>query len=127
MFQAVRESLAAALPRRGKRLAALFAFEFVVVLLGVLAAQVVQNWAREREVRRETLEARQRLERGYGDAIQFAAVWTAAMPCLRERVGEIMPMPRRAHHCQMDLPAAPSCPGWWITAKHRKLMRISPN
>ena len=33
---------------RGRRLAGLFAFEFVVVLLGVLAAQLLQDWFAER-------------------------------------------------------------------------------
>jgi hypothetical protein len=90
MFQVIRESLGTALRLRGKRLAGLFAFEFVVVLLGVLAAQAVQNWAQERERLRRAEEERVRLEQGFIAAVDMGKVWRAALPCLRERVGEIM-------------------------------------
>ena len=53
MFAALREYFSGPeepLPRRGRgrRLAQLFAFEFIVVLLGVLAAQLLQDWFSER-------------------------------------------------------------------------------
>ena len=54
MFKALRDyfSGAEARPprrRRARRLVQLFAFEFVVVLLGVLAAQLLQDWYAERK------------------------------------------------------------------------------
>lgn len=87
MFRAVREALNRA---REKNLLGLFAFEFTVVLLGVLAAQGLQNWSRERELRTETLAAKARLERGFADSRGIVDVWNAALPCLRARVGAIM-------------------------------------
>lgn len=53
MFAALREYFSGPeepLPRRGRgrRLVQLFAFEFVVVLLGVMAAQLLQDWFSER-------------------------------------------------------------------------------
>ena len=62
MFSAIREYFAKPeepSPRRGRgrRLAQLFAFEFVVVLAGVLAAQVLQDWFSERRDARRAHEA----------------------------------------------------------------------
>ena len=91
MFRAVRDSLATNWDRvRSKGLLGLFAFEFTVVVLGVLAAQALQTWSRERELHAETLAAKTRLERGFGDARIVIEVWKAAMPCLRTRVADVM-------------------------------------
>lgn len=91
MFRAIRAHFGTAWSRaREKRLFGLFAFEFVVVVLGVLTAQAVQSWALERD-RNQLAEAeRHRLEQGYLETMQGAKVWQAALPCLRERVGDVM-------------------------------------
>lgn len=62
MFRAIRDYFARPddpLPRRGRgrRVAALFVFEFVVVLLGVLAAQLLQGWFADRGDARRAREA----------------------------------------------------------------------
>lgn len=75
---------------RRRRLAGLFAFEFIVVVLGVLTAQAVQSWAQQRERYQRAEEERLRLEQGFVESQDMARVWRAALPCLRERVGEIM-------------------------------------
>lgn len=91
MFHATREGFAAAWRRARERgTLRLFLFEFTVVLLGVLAAQAVQSWAQEREARQHAEEERVRLEQGFVSTVQAAAVWRAALPCLQERVGDIM-------------------------------------
>lgn len=87
MFRAIRDRWGWA---RGRRLAGLFAFEFIVVVLGVLAAQGLQSWALERERNRHADEERIRLEEGFVRSQHIAKVWRAALPCLRERVKEVM-------------------------------------
>jgi hypothetical protein len=87
MFRALRERWGGA---RGRRLAGLFAFEFVVVVLGVLTAQAVQSWAQERDRYRRAKDERVRLEQGFLASQDMAAVWRSALPCLRERVKDIM-------------------------------------
>ena len=61
MFAAVRERLVGAWRRlREGSLAKLFLFEFVVVMLGVLAAQAVAEWAGERAEDRRLASAMER-------------------------------------------------------------------
>ncbi len=67
------------------RFAGLFLFEFVVVLLGVLAAQAVGDWADDRRLAREA-EAQFQLARE--QAIRAARVqqhWASVGPCLIDR------------------------------------------
>jgi len=53
MFAAMREGLGrAAHGMRERRTLGLFVFEFFVVVLGVLAAQGLQEWAKQREQQR---------------------------------------------------------------------------
>lgn len=68
----------------------LFAFEFFVVVLGVLAAQAVQSWVQEREQRLHAEAELTRLEQGFVDSQLSAKIWRAALPCLRERVRDVM-------------------------------------
>ena len=67
------------------RLIGLFVFEFTVVLLGVLAAQWVADWA---EDRRLTREAEVQYAQARQQSIMAANVqkyWARVGPCLRER------------------------------------------
>lgn len=76
--------------RRSARLAKLFLFEFVVVLLGVLAAQMVQEYAADARARED---ARTALERAGREAASFRATaeyWLRAGPCLEQRMERIM-------------------------------------
>lgn len=91
MFQAVRNRLKRSWRGgRAKRLFGLFAFEFFVVVLGVLTAQAVQSWAQSRALEAETDEQIVRLELLHGAGEQAARVWLAANPCLRERVEQVL-------------------------------------
>ena len=86
MFRAVREWWDIG---RWRRPARLFAFEFVVVMAGVLAAQALQSWGAERSDRArgatQVAAARQNLQ-SLGATIGF---WTRHGPCLREHVRRV--------------------------------------
>ena len=76
--------------RRGRRIAALFLFEFVVVLLGVLAAQMLQ----ERAARgRAEADARAAIDRASEEVAGFrstAEYWLRASSCLADRMDSFM-------------------------------------
>lgn len=111
MFRAVRERLGTAWSRaREKRLIGLFAFEFGVVVLGVLAAQGVQSWAQERDRRHQAEVQRVRLEQEFIDAVQVAKVWRAALPCLRQRVGDVMRVASSGGTLSDDMARRPKVP-----------------
>lgn len=91
MFAAIRGVLGnSKYGMRMRRTLRLFVFEFFVVVLGVLAAQGVQEWVKEREQRRHTDEELERLSQSYVGAQQSGATWRAAIPCLRGRVESLM-------------------------------------
>jgi hypothetical protein len=87
MFRGVRDWWQSG---RGRSTARLFLFEFVVVMVGVLAAQALQNWASRREAVSVMEEARSRSLRQLADSFAYARSWEAAMPCLQERMDELM-------------------------------------
>ena len=94
MFAALREFFSRPdnpIPRkgRGRQLAALFLFEFVVVVAGVLVAQLLQERVIDARARRETDEA---IERARAEAIRLVLIgdhWRRAGPCLEARVNRI--------------------------------------
>lgn len=74
---------------RIQRTARLFLFEFVVVLLGVLAAQMLQSWVADASARNETDQA---IERSRADTIHLLLIanyWLKVGPCLQNRVAQI--------------------------------------
>ena len=71
---------------RGKVTARLFVFEFAVVVVGVLTAQALANWVADRTEQRAVSVEDNRVRYEIGRARQVARVWSAAVPCLRERV-----------------------------------------
>jgi hypothetical protein len=74
---------------RAARFAGLFLFEFVVVLLGVLAAQAVADWG---EDRRLTHDAEVQFREARAQAVESArtmAFWAAVGPCLIERAKKV--------------------------------------
>lgn len=87
MFQAVRHWWH---ERDGGRLARLFAFEFTVVVAGVLTAQALANWVSNRSQDRAVAEENARVRYEIGRARQNARVWLAATPCLEERLNDII-------------------------------------
>ena len=71
------------------RFSGVFVFEFVVVMLGVLAAQAVADWG---EDRRLTRDAEVQFREARSSAIQTAgtlAFWAAVGPCLIERAQHV--------------------------------------
>ena len=90
IFKLTREGAARWLSEaRLYRLAGIFLFEFVVVLLGVLAAQEVADWADDRRLARE---AGVQFQQAREQAIRNAGVqkyWATVAPCLIERAREV--------------------------------------
>ena len=86
MFQAVRQWWGSG---RGKITARLFLFEFVVVVAGVLTAQALASWVATRVEKRAVAEEDERVRYEIGRARQVARIWSAATPCLVERVERV--------------------------------------
>ena len=87
MFHAVRQWWGSG---RGKVTARLFLFEFIVVMVGVLAAQALQNWAAHRGAMDQMEETRARTKRELADNLAYALTWKAAIPCLDRRMQDVM-------------------------------------
>lgn len=75
---------------RARGMIRLFAFEFSVVLLGVLAAQGLQSWANETSARQRLEASKTRVDEAIRINIASAQAWRVATPCFRARVEEIM-------------------------------------
>lgn len=91
MFAAVRERLVGAWKRlREGSLIRLFLFEFVVVLLGVLAAQWLAEWSNERQAIQAMEEARGRLNDDLAMSMPAVDIWAKAIPCLDARMDDIL-------------------------------------
>lgn len=87
MFQTVRRWWTGG---RGKITARLFLFEFVVVVLGVLVAQWVADWARERSDLAVMEQARKRMQRDIAQGATNVRAWMIALPCLEEKLDSAM-------------------------------------
>jgi hypothetical protein len=99
MFQTVRHWWGSG---RGKVTVRLFAFEFLVVVAGVLTAQALANWVGDRADARAVSEEDARVRYEIGRARQVARLWSAATPCLVERVERI------ARHASSSEPIDPN-------------------
>jgi hypothetical protein len=86
MFRSVRHWWGSG---RGKISARLFLFEFVVVVAGVLTAQALASWAAGRAEQRAVSDEDKRVRYEIGRARQVAGVWSAAVPCLVQRVESV--------------------------------------
>ena len=76
--------------RRFSRYAKLFLFEFVVVVTGVLVAQLLQEYFVDSRARREVAAT---VERARQEAAGFRATseyWLAAAPCLERKMDQLM-------------------------------------
>lgn len=67
----------------------MFLFEFLVVVAGILTAQALANWVAGRAEQRAVNEEDKRVRYEIGRARQVARVWSAATPCLVERVERV--------------------------------------
>lgn len=74
---------------RGKVTLRLFVFEFLVVVAGVLTAQGLANWVADRAEQRSVSDEDKRVRYEIGRARQVARIWSAASPCLVERVERV--------------------------------------
>lgn len=86
MFQTVRHWWGSG---RGKVTARLFLFEFLVVVAGVLTAQALADWVSDRAEQRAVNEEDKRVRYEIGRARQVARLWSAATPCLNDRVERV--------------------------------------
>ena len=87
MFRAVRSWWQSG---RGKDTSRLFIFELTVVMIGVLAAQQVSNWASNRNQMREVEGLHGDLMESFAIYRNFANTYDVAIPCYRQRVDQIM-------------------------------------
>ena len=91
MFAAIRETLMGAWQRLRKgSLAKLFLFELVVVTLGVLIAQGIADWARERDAITDMEEVRAQARRDIALSMTHAEAWNRLLPCFSDRMTRIM-------------------------------------
>jgi hypothetical protein len=90
MFKAVRHFAnhadAVLRSHRFRRTARLFIFEFVVVLLGVLAAQMLQDFMAERRSRGDAAFAHDQLLQNIANLKAIADFWDRSAPCLIDHV-----------------------------------------
>jgi hypothetical protein len=116
--------------RRWDRTLRLFAFEFVVVVAGVLAAQGLQSWAAERSQRSSgellLTGARQNVQ-SFGSSLAF---WTSSGPCLRAHVRRIAAVASSGGTLtqrEIGRPALPAVPvtSWTEEGRERALRVVS--
>jgi hypothetical protein len=115
MFAALRDYFArpeAPVERRGRgrRLAQLFLFEFVVVLLGVLAAALLQDWFAERKDARSAQAAVAALDEETGRFVTSAEYRLRAHECETARLarlGELIRTGGTATEAERDSPIMP--------------------
>ncbi len=97
MFAAVRNSLKlwrsgdrAPQRRRARRLAGLFAFEFVVVVLGVLVAQSLQEYASALRDRSDMHARRAHADFQIADLRTVSEYWLKLAPCLASQMDRVL-------------------------------------
>jgi hypothetical protein len=87
MFQTVRHWWGSG---PGKVTARLFAFEFIVVVTGVLVAQALASWVQGRAAFTAMKEAEARAKAEISDNMYAAKIYQAAIPCFEDRMREVM-------------------------------------
>jgi len=86
MFRAIRQWWG---DGNGKATTRLFLFEFVVVVAGVLTAQALASWVSDRAEQRTVNEEDKRVRYEIGRTRHVARIWSAAIPCLVDRVEHV--------------------------------------
>jgi hypothetical protein len=87
MFQTVRHWWSGG---RGKITLRLFAFEFLVVVAGVLVAQALANYAQDRAAVAQMEAERSRVRYELQTVHSMFRSWNVAVPCLNDRMTEVM-------------------------------------
>ena len=98
MFKAVRDyarhwwnpELPDPQARRTRRLSRLFLFEFTVVVLGVLVAQSLQDYASDLRARSDMRVQRARADFQIADSRNTSEFWLALAPCLSAQMDRVM-------------------------------------
>jgi hypothetical protein len=75
---------------RTQKLARLFAFEFAVVVLGVLTAQSVQEYASDRRDHSDMLAQRAHADFQIADLRSTSEYWLKLAPCLSSQMGRVL-------------------------------------
>ena len=83
MFRAIRNWQHSG---RTRHLIGLFAFEFVVIVAGVLTAQLVSDWSRERAAHREMLANKERADAQIAFLAALSVAYGRVIPCMEERL-----------------------------------------
>ena len=110
MFQAVRDWVG---DRHWRRPARLFAFEFLVVVAGVLAAQALQNWAAQRSDRAAGVALLDNARDNVAELGSTISFWAEYGPCLRDHVRRIASVTASGgtlNEEQIGRPALPAVP-----------------
>lgn len=100
MFRAVREWWRS---ERGKDTARLFAFELTVVMIGVLIAQQVSNWADKRAALSQVEGLHRNLFHSFDAYRAIAAANQVAIPCLDQRLDLILQLANDRRHANPDV------------------------
>ena len=116
--------------RRWDKTLRLFAFEFVVVVAGVLTAQGVQSWAAARSQRASgevLLDGARRNAQSLGAALAF---WSSNGPCLRahvQRIAVVASSGGTMTQREIGRPALPAVPitSWTEEGQERALRIVS--
>jgi len=87
MFRAIRNWQHSG---KARQLVGLFAFEFVVIVLGVLTAQAVSDWSRERAAHREMLANKERADAQIAFLAATSIAYGRVIPCMEQRVIRVM-------------------------------------
>jgi hypothetical protein len=115
MFQAAREYFARPeearpIRGRGRRLSSLFLFEFVVVVLGVLAAQLLQDWFGRRAEERRANEAVAAFEQEAQQLATTSAFRVRTHECEANRLQQLIRVARAGASATLEQRAMPLMP-----------------
>lgn len=87
MFRAIRNWRFSG---KARHWAGLFAFEFIVVVLGVLTAQAVANWSRDRTALRDMLANKGRADAQIAFLAATSIAYGRVIPCMDRRIIGVM-------------------------------------
>ena len=87
MFRAIRNLQ---VNDKARHLVGLFAFEFVVIVLGVLTAQAVADWSKNRAAQRDMLANKERADAEIAFLAATSVAYGRVIPCMEQRIIGVM-------------------------------------
>lgn len=75
---------------RARHLGGLFAFEFVVIVLGVLTAQADSDWSKNRAAQRDMLANKERADAQIAFLAAISIAYGRVIPCMKQRIVGVM-------------------------------------